>query len=57
MCAYQDDVQQLGLGDLFVTFRLLGILVGQIMHSVKLCSLVCAITVHLLLVLFEGHGN
>ena len=27
------------------------------MHSVKLGSLVCAITLHLLLVLFEGHGN
>ena len=27
------------------------------MHSVKLGSLVCAITVHLLLALFEGHGN
>ena len=27
------------------------------MYSVKLGSLVCAITVHLLLVLFEGHGN
>ena len=27
------------------------------MHSVKLGSLVCAITVHLLLVLFAGHGN
>ena len=27
------------------------------MHSVKLGSLVCAINVHILLVLFEGHGN
>ena len=25
------------------------------MHSVKLGSLVCAVTLHLLLVLFEGH--
>ena len=40
-----------------MTFRPLGILVGLIMHSVKLGSLVSAITVHLLLVLFEGHGN
>ena len=28
MCAYQDDVQQLGWGDIFVIFRQLGILVG-----------------------------
>ena len=27
------------------------------MHSVRFGSLVCAITVHLLLVLFEGHGT
>ena len=40
-----------------MTFRPLGILVGQIMNSVKLGSLVRAITVHLLLVLFEDHGN
>ena len=40
-----------------MALRPLGILVGLILHSVKLGSLVCAITVHLLLVLFEGHGN
>ena len=40
-----------------MTLRSLGILVGLIIHSVKLGSLVCAITVHLLLVLFKGHGN
>ena len=27
------------------------------MHSVKLGYLVCAVTVHLLLILFECHGN
>ena len=40
-----------------MTLRPLGILVELIMHSVKFGSLVCAITVHLLLVLFEGHVN
>ena len=40
-----------------MSLRPLGVLVGLIMHSVKLGSLVSAITVHLLLVLFEGHCN
>ena len=45
------------LDDLFVTLGLLGIIVRQIMHSVKLGYLVRAVTVHLLLFLFECHGN
>ena len=43
----------------FLTLGPLGIIVRQIhvMHSVKLGYLVCAVTVHLLLFLFECHCN
>ena len=45
------------IDDIFVTLGPLGIIVRQTMHSVKLGHLVCAVTVHLLLFLFECHGN
>ena len=35
----------------------IGIIVRLITPSVKFGYLVCAVTVHLLLFLFEGHGN